>query len=365
MRSMYNLNELAAEITRQAQTKKDYIAQENSMHAISVPDDGGIRSIMLDIDSIGQHSMTGHAHSQLATHLRIPRRYYDMMRTESPDLLCTNINHWLTRNDDNQRLVRVLDGQVRGILSTSYKPLDNYDFAEIALTEINNIGGINVQASAVTDTRMYIKAVNERMQGEIRKGDIVQWGISLSNSEVGSGSLRIDPLVFRLVCTNGAVAREAIAGYVRRHKGRRLQSDLEVSQLLSDEARQADDKAFWLGIRDLIRNIFNPDNFQQLLAVWQASTEREITQNAPITNVVAVTLREHKLPDSMADGVLKNLLRADDLTQYGLGNAITRHSQDVDDYTVADNMEQIGATILSYDDKKWSRLNNLAMAMSE
>ena len=52
---------------------------------------------------------------------------------------------------------------------------------------------------------MYIKAVSTRMEGQVRKGDIVRWGIALSNSEVGAGKLRIDPLVYRL--TNVSTVR--------------------------------------------------------------------------------------------------------------------------------------------------------------
>jgi hypothetical protein len=59
------------------------------------------------------------------------------------------------------------------------------------------------------------------------------------------------------VCTNGAVAREHLGTYARRHVGSKVISNLDVSQLLSDEAREADDRAFWLATRDLIRSIFD------------------------------------------------------------------------------------------------------------
>ena len=121
------------------------------------------------------------------------------MLQEAPDLLCTNVNHWLHQHEGNQRLVRTLDGSVRGFLSNSYRSLDHFEFAEAALQELHQVGDVQVESSAITDTRMYIKAVSRRMEGEIRKGDIVRWGIALSNSEVGAGKLRIDPLLFRLI----------------------------------------------------------------------------------------------------------------------------------------------------------------------
>lgn len=38
---------------------------------------------------------------------------------------------------------------------------------------------------------MYIKVVTPRLSFEVKKGDIVQGGIVLSNSEVGEGAVKI------------------------------------------------------------------------------------------------------------------------------------------------------------------------------
>ena len=37
----------------------------------------------------------------------------------------------------------------------------------------------------------------------MRPGDVVQAGVSISNSETGRGAVSVCPLVYRLVCTNG------------------------------------------------------------------------------------------------------------------------------------------------------------------
>ena len=56
---------------------------------------------------------------------------------------------------------------------------------------------------------MYIKVVNKRLEAEVVPGDIVQSGVIISNSEVGLGSVNIQPLVYRLVCSNGMVVNDA------------------------------------------------------------------------------------------------------------------------------------------------------------
>jgi len=53
--------------------------------------------------------------------------------------------------------------------------------------------GARIESCELTDTRMYIKVVNERIQTEVVPGDIVQAGILISNSEVGMGSVSVKP----------------------------------------------------------------------------------------------------------------------------------------------------------------------------
>jgi hypothetical protein len=284
------------------------------------------------------------------------------MLASAPALLCANLNHWLHQHPDSQRLVRTLDGSVRGFLSNSYRPLDHFEFAEAALQEMQQVGDVQVESAAITDTRMYLKAVSTRMQGDVRPGDILRWGIALSNSEVGAGKLRIDPLVYRLVCRNGAVAREHLGTYARRHVGSKVMSHLDVSQLLSDEARQADDNAFWLATRDIIHSVFNWDRFHRVLETWRAAVNREIKVEVP--RVVEATLKHHKLPETMQGGILDHLIREGDLSQYGLGNAITRYAQDVESYDTATQLEEIGADVMAMDERAWSRLTDLATALS-
>ena len=66
---------------------------------------------------------------------------------------------------------------------------------------------------------MYIKVVNPRLQADVVPGDVVQAGVIISNSETGLGSVTIQPLIYRLVCSNGMVINDA--------KTRRNSTDLE------------------------------------------------------------------------------------------------------------------------------------------
>jgi response regulator of citrate/malate metabolism len=83
-----------------------------------------------------------------------------------------------------------------------------------------------------------------------------------------------------------------------------------------------------------------------------------------VPKVVEVTLKHHKLPETMHGGILDHLIRDGDLSQYGLGNALTRYSQDVESYETTTQLEEIGADVMAMDERAWSRLTDLAKAMS-
>ena len=83
-------------------------------------------------------------------------------------------------------------------------------------------------------------------------GDIVQSGIIISNSEVGLGSVNIQPLVYRLVCSNGMVVNDA---QTRRNHVGRVNEASENYQLYSEKTLEADDKAFAMKIQDTVRAV--------------------------------------------------------------------------------------------------------------
>ncbi len=89
-------------------------------------------------------------------------------------------------------------------MSDRFLRLDNFELAQAVLPVLGEMGeGVQIVSSEMTQTRMYIKAINRRLELEVNKGDVVQAGICISNSEVGLGSLKVEPLVYRLVCLNG------------------------------------------------------------------------------------------------------------------------------------------------------------------
>ncbi len=156
-----------------------------------------------------EYGVTDLARRQLADKLKIPFAYFERMRGEQPSLLDRNVNTWL-QSDGDRRMIRTLDGQVRAVLSERYRRLDNFDLAENVLPILQRLEGVRFESVELTDMKMYLKVVTPRVNFEVAPGDIVQAGIVITNSEVGCGTLSVQPLVFRLLCRNGLITSDQL-----------------------------------------------------------------------------------------------------------------------------------------------------------
>ena len=346
MKTGKSIVELAQELTRQKEAKKDFVADTRQL---SMTDDAD-----MDIEGFGAMPLTEHAHRQVGQKVDIPAKYYDKMRSEAPHLLAENVNHWFTEKPE-RRMVRTLDGQVRAMLSESYRPLDNFDLAEAVLPKIAEMG-CEVMSSEITATRMYLKCVTSRITAEVAKGDIVQAGIIVSNSEVGAGSLRVEPLVYRLVCLNGMIAND----YAMRknHVGRKYvvnEANPSAEVFFRDETRQADDKAFFLKVQDTVAATMDEVKFRTIVGKMHESTERKIEID-PVKMVEQVS-KTFSLNEGEQAGFLGNLISGGMLTQYGVGNALTRMAQDVESYDRSIELERAGGDVILLPQNSWKAMN--------
>ena len=286
-------------------------------------------------DELFTGGLTKNGHIQLGSFCDIPKKYYDMMLPH-PDLLTNNLNHWLSRSD-SKRMVRSLDGNVRAILSDKYRRLDNFDLAQNILPMLHD-ASVQIESCDITDNKFYIKAITHKVQAEVKKGDVVSAGIIISNSETGHGSLSVKPLIYRLVCSNGAIVDDyAMRKY---HAGKAT----DMSQIeFSNETLKAEDKAFWLTVRDLVKYTLNETTFEKIVESMRESTDRKIEQ--PDKAIELIT-KKYLLSDSENKNVLLHLIQGGDLSSWGLGNAVTRMAQDVNSYDRSTELESIGFQIM-------------------
>ena len=342
MKQGKDLNELAAEITRQQQSKRDFIADTRNLYMR--PEDNALEL------SIGDNSeafaVDRHTSTQIATHAGIPQKYYDRMPA---DLRAVNVNHWL-RQEPAQRMVRTLDGNARAFLSDRYRTLDNFDLATAVLPVLQEQPDMQVISCELTDARMYIKALFPRIVGELAVGDEVQSGVVISNSEIGKGSLRVEPLIYRLVCLNGMISNVSKRKY---HVGRAQGADADAFELFSDDTRRKTDAAFWAQVQDTVRASVDQSGFDTIIRKFR---EAKAIETGDPTETVQVLQQQFALTDDERGGILAHLVNGGDLSGFGVVNAVTRFAQDVDDYDRATEFERLGGQILELPREDWARM---------
>lgn len=362
MKTGKTLQELAAEVARQAKTKQDYRATTGEAIWPSVVDD----QVQLSLKDTGCFPINELAHDQIAQHLKIPKPYYDKMKSEAPDLLANNIYTWFQKYPAI-RTVRTLDTKVRAFLSNSFMPLDNYDFARAILPVLQQ-RNLEVMSCEVTEKRLYIKAVDQQLFKDIPVGyrmgdgshkifDTVAPAVIASNSEVGFGTLSLETGVYTRACTNMALF--AGSGMKRRHVGVRhkLLEDVEdMETIMSDKTKQKTNEALWLQVQDLIKSAFDEKTVKQRVEQLEAAGTNKIV--GKVEKVLDVTAEKLGLTDEEQEDVLKFLIEGGQLSQYGLHAAITRTAQEVDSYDRATELEYMGGRVIDMTANQWKELQD-------
>lgn len=372
MKTGKTLVELATEIQRRADNKKDLVASTNHISMInpgSTRSDGSeVTDLALAIGSKQYFNINSIAHAQIGAHLDIPKVYYDKMLSDIPDLLSSNVNEWF-RKYPVPRMVRTLDGTARAFLSDKFAPdMENEDLAEAVLPVLMDMN-LDIASCEITDRRLYIKAVDKKVSRELAKngaffGDgghtivrVAFPAITISNSEVGHGALSIQGGVYDGGCSNLSFFGER--SMRRAHVGQKQSiAEGELYAMLSDKSRRLNNAALWSTVRDVVRAVFERAKFDALVDKIEGTYEQKITGD--VVKVVQLSTKKLGLLESEGKSVLDHLIKGGDISRFGLYNAITRMSADVESYDRATELERVGAQVIELPQADWKVLAEAA-----
>ena len=356
MKQGKSLVELAQELERVKNASRDYIVPVTRLEATVT--DSETPRVALTFENGEKHTspLTTWAGTQLATYTDIPKRYFDRLNEENPTLLASNVNHAFSRSREDKRMVRTIDGTTRAFLSNRYRRLDSYDLLNEVLPAMHD-NGLEVVNSEITERRMYLRALSPRIQGEVKKGDVVQYGLMLSSSDVGSGMVRVEPFMMRLVCLNGMIAPAVIK---ERHMARSQGEGDDITELLTDETQELTDRAFWAKVRDVVTGSMKKDYFERELEKMRRASDLAIN-NFDLPQVVDATVKTLGLQasDTTKNDLVKLLASGNQnagLTQWGLVNAFTAAAEKSESFDDAVDLERAGTQILNLAPSQWKRI---------
>lgn len=357
-----SLEEMAAELTRQKDAKRDFVATTKELTV--EPDLDSPTKLTMKVGDVDRFPVKRHAVRQIGSQLKIPAPFVDRLANDHPDMLAWNINKLFER-EPADRMIRTLDGDVRAYLSSKYRPLDNFDFANAVLPKLIE-NGANVTSCDITETRLYIKGVIPGIEKIVAKpgtyhGDgghnpihRFKPGICMGNSEVGAGSLFVEPGIHEVDCSNLMImGSNAMRKY---HVGKRLSDQDKLFEVYTDATKTAADRAFWMQVADLVQAGLDGTMFEKMVAECEAKmTGTEI--NKPSMAVKELP----NITESEQEGILASLIRGGDLSQFGMQWAITHYAQNDDvSYERQVELERLGGNIIELPQTQWARIAEAA-----
>ncbi len=238
--------------------------------------------------------------------------------------------------------------------------------------------GVQVQSCELTETRLYLKGILPSLSDTLPDGAV--WGnghtaiadyrgneagkvvaaLCLSNSEVGAGSVRLEPSVFTTWCTNLAVLAQA--AMKKYHVGRSADVGDDWT-VYRDETRKADDAAFFMRVQDVTAAAFDEKIFQAAIASIRAAADDKI-ESSDLQAVVEQAVEVLALPERASTGILASLARGGDLSRWGLSSAVTATANGTGDYEAATDLERAGGKLLAMTGAAWHRISRSVNAES-
>jgi hypothetical protein len=266
-----------------------------------------------------EFELTRRAQCQLLNRLNIPVQYFDRCPAK---LKRIQANYWAQNGGyDREVMVRSVQGnRARAILSQSYTPLDDFDVIPM-IADLLGDYEVKIERADFSEDYTHLRVLFPRTSAAMRVNDVVQTGLHISNSEVGLRAVHIEPLVYRLVCTNGLVRPEGQGKTSIRHVG--------------NPAR----------IKDTLRNAIEDarDGTQLLVKQFKASIDEEIDD---FERLIKATGDRNQLAKYQIQNALDAWMEEKDATLYGVVNAFTRAAQREESFEDRYQLERVGGSLL-------------------
>ena len=342
-----SLVDLAKEVEKNEAIKNDYVVPKEKI----VMNMQGDELMIVGDNSHDAYNLTNHAHGQLASKLKIPKQYYDRIK-DIDDLRAKNVNSLLQSSTDNQKfMLRTLGDKARAVVSDKFKPFDNYQILSSLLPVLQERGDLDVMSQSLTEKKMYLQFKLPSLEGEVKKGDVVQAGMVITNSEVGAGAVDVKSMIWRLVCTNGLITSSVLRRY---HVGRRIDNADDNYRIFGNDTLLAETQAFKLKLRDVVKEALSETYFNNQLMLMREASEIKI-ENTPKT-VENVTKR-FNMTEQDTEGVLSHMIEeGHSNNKWGLVNGITALAQSLEDKDRSYEYEKIGGQVLNLTSSEWKLL---------
>jgi len=183
------------------------------------------------------------------------------------ELVAHNLNTLLGHAEANSRfLVREAGGQIRAVLSDSYRRIDSRPTLDALIQAADEFGAV-IADGVHADTRVSLKII-KNTPVEVFPGEWMCFGLDYSNSDYGDGAHEISAFLLRLWCLNGAVSAKQVR---KVHIGRRYVEGYSEETMRRDAATLAS------ATRDEVRALLAPAATERLIETVRRANGAQIT----------------------------------------------------------------------------------------
>ena len=362
------LTNLMQKVSEQAAKSADFLAPTNDLEKTT--SSSGIPQIRIEA-SRGEPTkifdINDVAFSQIATHAGIDTRTARRLQAQYSNEFDTLTNA-IWQKEPTRRMLRThlnndeTTGTARAFVSDRFKTFDNVNLLQSALPQLmESEAQFQVVNADLTEKRLYLrlKSLNQTGTGA-GLGDVMANGIGLQNSEVGAGSVSVYQIAWTLACLNGMQTQNKT-----RSSHITSARDGDDWGLLSDAAKNADNRALELKIRDLVGAYSSKDMFNEVLEKMQKASndiiEGEFIDATDVVNnlgkVMQLTKKEN---NDVLNGLMATIGQAGfeqskPISRATLVNAVTAvsHRADLDD---VDQWQIRGGQVLDMSARDWARV---------
>ena len=277
-------------------------------------------------------------HSQIASRLDIPKKYYDKMLSDEKNihLLDRNVTHWFEQKRNHNFLLRTFidkenkTGVARAILSDRYNVLDNYDVMLATLDAIRESGlNVLIESGDITDTKFYMRFVcpeieleapellkNYRVPNGTRGGNGIISGFVISNSETGNGKFSISPRAVVLACSNGMIFKDD--AFQKTHLGGKMEEYSTIDW--SENTKQKNYELVCSQVKDAIKYYASKEYLGAKLSDLTEKGSKELSY--PIEAMKNVT-KHLAISEEKEQNILNYFVKSGDTNAFGITQALT------------------------------------------
>jgi len=364
--------ELRDKVIENQSLKRDFMDDIRSIHMSSGEDGNYIHLSKYDRMSVDRHAL-----GQMGSWAKIPYNYIKTMDDNRRyDLLAENFNSWFKNPVNDSRTRKMFRGMVspweidanvkelkvfgkdeqkekiriRSFHSNRYSIFDHEDLLSVAMPAIDELEeDFELKSSSITNSKMYMKLLFPETEGKV-VGDTVQLGLSITNSEIGLGSISVQPLIYVLRCTNGMVL--PASGIKKRHIGSVLENDglIEYKDDTRKIAKEFHSKKTRDSIKSVVDGLFNGEILRSLNE--SADSKRVDNPQKAIEKITEL----FSLDKKESEGTTRAFWKERDLSKWGMANAVTEIANTHSSYDRASELESIGGKIINMHESEWSRI---------